>query len=264
MGFVDKAKSLSPRGILLGTAVDLGGSLAAGVLLFLEFTVASNIQDPKSIQVLFFSKTSNLIASLCSGFLFTFLGGFVAGKVAKKSELLNGAASSIVCFLLSFAISLGHESPTPSWYNWTCYFLTLPVAVLGGYFAFRHNRMAITEKARKLTRWGIVGFVGVLITCIFSMFVLAVRQAVLAKMDSGPLVPFQVCAEVGDTKLKAQQSIAGVTELHTYVGFTVDGQFCVFSERGESWMSVQKRERFIIFGKKNRAKCIVARIGEKC
>lgn len=108
---------VSVKSILVGGLVDIGLSLGLGIPLALyelskvgttgvynEHIVGSSGSSPHNVLAL-------RLWQLGIGLACSVLGGYVAARLAKHDELLNGTLSSILCVALGvFTISAGRSS----------------------------------------------------------------------------------------------------------------------------------------------------------
>ena len=109
-----KLKGIKLKAVLFGALTDVGGSLALGSIFGVVFGIALAAQGvPPSEIELRQQSLAFLIPSLVIGFGATVVGGYVAGHVARKSEILHGGIVGAVGipFGILFATSL------PLWYN---------------------------------------------------------------------------------------------------------------------------------------------------
>jgi len=127
------------KAIVLGFVTDLGGSLVVGIGygVVLGISMAVKGIPPEEIATLLQGPIT-LIPGLVFGFGFTLLGGYVAGRIAKHSEILHGGIVGLIGILLGvlFCGSL------PLWYNIISFAGVVPVGMLGGYFANRQHMKA--------------------------------------------------------------------------------------------------------------------------
>ncbi|MEK6743229.1 MAG: hypothetical protein AABZ15_06455 [Nitrospirota bacterium] len=117
------------KAVIVGAIVDNVATLA--VMLFLMTALASQglSQDEVVVRM---KSTSGLLLSLIIGLGCTGLGGYVAGRMALRSEVMHGAlvAGAGVVVALLF-----RESGLPTWYD-IIGFATMPSAgMLGGILA---------------------------------------------------------------------------------------------------------------------------------
>jgi len=101
-------KRIVLKGVLIGGIVDLALSSMVGVIHMNYIINSQHLYElyPKEevigkyLQILQNDPISMLV-SLIIGSTFSILGGYIAAKIAKHDELLNGALTSIFCVLLT-------------------------------------------------------------------------------------------------------------------------------------------------------------------
>ena len=125
-------KKISIKAILIGFATDVIGSIAMGVIfgIILGIVLAVRGVSPEKMAAQMEGPLV-LIPSLVIGFLFTFIGGFVAGRIAKQAEVLNaGIVGGLgIFFGLLFCMF------NPLWYNVISFVGVIPIAIFGGSLA---------------------------------------------------------------------------------------------------------------------------------
>ncbi len=125
-----KQKRVSIKGILLGFLIDVGVSIGGTIVIAIVLMIQNGIpENPESIMT---PCTYGL--SLVVAFLGTTLGGFVTGKIAKKSEVFNASLMGLLSVLTAIPFMNG-----PLLYDVAGYGLTIPFAILGGYLAIKKN-----------------------------------------------------------------------------------------------------------------------------
>jgi predicted membrane channel-forming protein YqfA (hemolysin III family) len=108
----------------------------AGVVLVLIFggpiltSGLNNKQMEEAITALT-KGNSFLIFNMIIGSLTTVLGGYIAGRVAKREIYLNSGVIGLVG--IAFGIMFGDHYPT--WYNLAAFITVVPLALAGGYLA---------------------------------------------------------------------------------------------------------------------------------
>lgn len=77
-------------------------------------------------------------AATSFGFIFVALGGYVAGRIADRKELLNGLLVALASTLLMILLSqFMTGQPFPLWLTIAGYIGAFPSGALGGYYAQR-------------------------------------------------------------------------------------------------------------------------------
>ena len=71
-------------------------------------------------------------------FCFNLLGGWITGKIAKNSEIINSAIMGFI-FLLISAIQIGPDY-SPLWRDLSELIPIIPGAILGGYIAYKKRK----------------------------------------------------------------------------------------------------------------------------
>jgi uncharacterized BrkB/YihY/UPF0761 family membrane protein len=121
----------SASAVLIGSLVDIGGSLVVGVIVAAvegARLIAQGFRQEELTARLYADK-GFLVSGMVVGLIFSAVGGFVPARLAKKRELAHGGATAAVCILLSLAMT-GSSSGLPGWY-FVSYAFVLPAALLG-------------------------------------------------------------------------------------------------------------------------------------
>jgi hypothetical protein len=115
--------------VLLGALTDNGCSLVCGLGYGIMFGIVLGVMgipiDEGTRSPLF------LIPSLFLGFGGTVLGGYVAGRVARQSEILHGG----IVGALGILMGLLFKAALPLWFNVVSFVGVLPFGMAGGYIA---------------------------------------------------------------------------------------------------------------------------------
>jgi len=119
---------------MVGAIVDNVGTLA--VMLFLMTALASQgfSQDEIIVQM---KTLSGQLLTLIIGLGCTCLGGYVAGRMALRSEVLHGALVAAAGAVLAL---LFRESGLPSWYDIIGFASMLPAGMGGGFLAQQRRK----------------------------------------------------------------------------------------------------------------------------
>lgn len=126
-------QKFSVKAIALGAAVGIGGSLVFSLAASIAVGIVAGGRP--SAQVVAETVTKFLWVNLLVGLALTFLGGFVAGRVAPDREAFHGAAVGLIALALSLALAGGE----PIWFKAVSWTLLVPLAILGGLAARRRK-----------------------------------------------------------------------------------------------------------------------------
>gem|GEM_PF-6052647 len=124
-------------GVLLGVSVDNLGTFVSTAMIGSAYFAGSSI-DTNDLSAVY-ANTSLLWILLIVGLFWTFLGGFVAAKVARRAEVFNASIIGVIAAAIGFDSMLtNHE--VPLWFELLGFIIIIPVSLLGGYLALRRRR----------------------------------------------------------------------------------------------------------------------------
>jgi hypothetical protein len=126
-------RRVSVKAVALGVAVGICGSLFFSLVASVVLGIAAG--GKTSAQVVAETVAKFLWVNLVAGLGLTFLGGFLAGRVAPERKVLHAAAVGLIALVLSLAFAGGE----PGWFKAISWALLVPVAVAGGLLASRRN-----------------------------------------------------------------------------------------------------------------------------
>lgn len=124
-------------GVLLGVAVDNLGTLVSTVL-FGSLYFGNNPVNEQDVST-FYSNVMLLLLFLVIGLFWSFLGGYVAARVAKRAEYFNAACIGVIGAAIGFDSMLSNNG-IPLWYELIGFFAIVPVSLLGGYLASKRKK----------------------------------------------------------------------------------------------------------------------------
>ena len=135
------AARLSIKGILIGGITDIVSSVIAGIP-FAVFTAISLHQRNVPPEQWQSSMANGLGTHLDEivGLLCSMLGGYVAARIAKHDELLNGTLSSLLCLALGAFMLLSGKDHQPLWIQLGSFIAAPAFACFGGYLCLRSKR----------------------------------------------------------------------------------------------------------------------------
>jgi uncharacterized membrane protein YsdA (DUF1294 family) len=127
------------KAALIGAATDLVCSAIAGVVLAIVFSVLAATDESGAEETLdrLSQSWSFLLFSMVVGGSFTVLGGYVAGRVARHSFLKHALAAGALSLVLGIVLFRSDDGPYSGIVAILGYGLHLPLALLGGWLAWR-------------------------------------------------------------------------------------------------------------------------------
>lgn len=101
------SRPLSLRAILIGAAIDIGGTLSASFMIGVVAAIVLLIRGvpPDRMAEILRSDSRVLVAGFAYGLVFSFLGVFVAARLARQRELTHAVATAAICVLLGLTLS---------------------------------------------------------------------------------------------------------------------------------------------------------------
>jgi hypothetical protein len=138
-----KPKGSAIKGVLVGLAVDVAGTLAFGIALSLAYGVllAASGQDEAQIRAALAESDSNSVFSaiaVVGGCAFSILGGYVCERVARQRDYRAGAILGVVSVGLGLAMGAGSLSWAE---NLLFAFLTVGSVLLGTRLALERHAL---------------------------------------------------------------------------------------------------------------------------
>ena len=131
---VQERPGISILAIFLGLLTDIGGSTVVGFVLSVVFSAYLLSQGTTFDELaIVFQSPTFWIPGAVLGLGLTFLGGFVAGRVARRSELLHGAITGSISGLFGFLMQLWQAAPL--WYATPSLLIVPPTAMLGAHLS---------------------------------------------------------------------------------------------------------------------------------
>ena len=146
-------RRLSILGVAVGGAVDiLATNVASLPIVIYASTQIGLLSIPKAEQtaaLMAYLKGNFALYALLTvlGCLCSVLGGYVAALIARRAELLNGAASAFLCVGLGIWTMVQGNEQVPTWLHVLLLPLSPGLGALGGYLRARQVRARVTAPA---------------------------------------------------------------------------------------------------------------------
>lgn len=126
---VPKLSDIKFTAVIVGAIVDNAGTLLVMTFLAAALVSTGLSQDEVMSRM---KSTNGLVLGLIIGFSFTVLGGFFAGRMAGRAEVLQGALVAVIGIVL---VLVFRESDSPVWFDIVAVAGMLPAGMAGGYLA---------------------------------------------------------------------------------------------------------------------------------
>ncbi|NEW06192.1 hypothetical protein GK047_09230 [Paenibacillus sp. SYP-B3998] len=124
-------------GVLLGVCVDNLGTFVTSALIGSAYFATSEVSQNDLSQI--YSNIGLLLLLMVVGLFWSFFGGFVAAKVAKRAEYFNASIIGVIGAAIGFDSMLTNRD-VPLWYELTGFIVIVPVSLLGGYLALKRKK----------------------------------------------------------------------------------------------------------------------------
>ncbi len=130
-----KLSDIKFMAVIVGVIVDNAGTLL--LMTFLAAALVSTGLSENEVMIRMKS-TSGLLLGLILGLSFTVLGGFFAGKIAGRAEVLHGVLVAIAGMAMALIF---RESGTPLWFEIAGLVGMLLAGMFGGHLAQKHRAL---------------------------------------------------------------------------------------------------------------------------
>ena len=131
-----KFSDIKFKAVIVGAIVD-----NAGTLLLMTFLAAALVSTGLSEDEVMsrMKSTNGLLLGLIVGLSCTVMGGYFAGRIAGRAEILHGALVAVVGMILALVF---RESGSPVWFDIAGFVGMLPAGMAGGSLAQRRSAAA--------------------------------------------------------------------------------------------------------------------------
>ncbi len=128
-----KLKDIKFSAVIVGALVDNVGTLLLMTLLATAL-VSTGLSEDEVMNRM--KSTSGLLLGLILGLGCTVTGAYIAGWMAKRSEVLHGSLVAVCGMIVALIFQ---ESGTPSWFDIAGFAAMLPAGIAGGHLAKKRN-----------------------------------------------------------------------------------------------------------------------------
>jgi hypothetical protein len=139
-------KRISVKGVLIGNIADIISAYAVFVPLAIYIEVSSTsefVLESDLISEILKGSTVFLVASNMVGVISSVLGGYVAARIAKHDEMLNGSLSSILSIGTAVYTLMTGSAADQLWQTVAWLPLSPALATLGGLLRARQTARRI-------------------------------------------------------------------------------------------------------------------------
>jgi len=134
-------RNIDAKAVALGFLADIGGSIALSLMLA-SAMAGAGIRQSDIVERM--QSTSGLLLNLLMGLGCTVLGGYVAGRVAKREGIRHGMVVSVMSLLLGLILEFFPDPDSlPRWYALIGYLFIIPAGMTGGYLARERNKRSL-------------------------------------------------------------------------------------------------------------------------
>jgi hypothetical protein len=129
-----KLSDIKLKAVILGALADNAGTLFAMILLA-ALLMTAGIREAEVMDRL--KSTSGLLLGLIIGLGCTAGGGYIAGRIAKQAEVLNGAVVAVIGMAIALIFRDGGD---PMWFDIVGFACMLPAGMAGGLLAQQRRK----------------------------------------------------------------------------------------------------------------------------
>jgi hypothetical protein len=139
-------KKVSLKGVIIGSVIDIIATNLAAIPVIVYASISHNLASPSKDQVsselMLVVQNAPVLFSiqLLLGSLCLVLGGYIAARIAKHNEVLNGALASFLCVGIGLYAVLSSTSSILLWQHLFGVVASPALAAFGGYLRLRAVR----------------------------------------------------------------------------------------------------------------------------
>jgi len=124
-----KFSDIKFKAVIVGAIVDNAGTLLLMTMLAAAL-VSTGLSENEVMSRM--KSTNGLLLGLIIGLGCTVMGGYFAGKMAGRAEILHGALVAVIGMIMALIF---RESGTPTWFDVAGFLCMLPAGMCGAYLA---------------------------------------------------------------------------------------------------------------------------------
>ena len=124
-----KLSDIKLKAVIVGAVADNAGTLFAMKLLAALLSLTGLSEDEVMGRL---KSTSGMLLGLIIGLGCTVLGGYIAGRIARKAERTHGALVAVIGMVIALIF---RDSGDPVWFDIVGFAGMLPAGMLGGRLA---------------------------------------------------------------------------------------------------------------------------------
>ena len=102
-------------------------------------------EDPDAVYLVF---------NLSTGFFFLMVGGYVTALLAGQSETKHALGLGALCIAFSIVSMIKYAGDQPLWYSIALMFLSIPGALIGGYYRSRQVAAEVAVSSSVTSTYG--------------------------------------------------------------------------------------------------------------
>jgi hypothetical protein len=134
------------KAVALGTVADIGGTIVVATAIFAMLLSHSGADNAEELSKTLNSDPSYLLILLVVGLGFTSLGGYVAGRIARHTQLKHALVTGLCSLLLGALLGQSTPGPYEGILNLFGYGFHFPMVLLGGWIAKRRAESELPDK----------------------------------------------------------------------------------------------------------------------
>ena len=129
-----KLSDIKLKAVIVGAVADNAGTLFAMNLLAALLSLTGLSEDEVMGRL---KSTSGMLLGLIIGLGCTVLGGYIAGRIARKAERTHGALVAVIGMVIALIF---RDSGDPVWFDIVGFACMLPAGMAGGWLAQKRRK----------------------------------------------------------------------------------------------------------------------------